>query len=131
MALNKKQILDVKDLPIEEVFISEWNDSVFVRGLNGRERDSFELSVIDQKSKNKVNLENIRAKLCALTICDENGELLFSENEVNEVAKKSGAALGKIFVVAQRLSGLSENDVKEMSENFLSDPKDVSTSNLL
>lgn len=128
MALSKKDILEKVDLPIEEVEVPEWGGSVFVRGLNGKERDYFELSVIDQRNKGKVNLENIRAKLCALTICDETGEHLFSYDEVDQLAKKSGAALGRIFLVAQRLSGLSEDDVQEMTENFLKDPKDASIS---
>jgi len=128
MALSKQQILAAVDLPIEEVEVPEWGGYVYVRGLNGEERDAFELSIIDQKNKGKVNLENIRAKLCALTLCDDKGERLFTDKEVFALSKKSGSVLGRLFLVAQRLSGLSENDVQEMTENFLSVQKGDSTS---
>jgi len=128
MALNRSQILSAKDLPIEEVAVPEWGGTVFVRGMNGAERDAFELSVIDQKQKGKVDLNNIRAKLCALTICDESGERIFSEKDVAALAKKSAAALSRVFVVAQRLSGMTEDDAREIQQDFLSGQKGASIS---
>lgn len=128
MALNRSQILSAKDLPIEEVAVPEWGGTVFVRGMNGAERDAFELSVIDQKQRGKVDLNNIRAKLCALTICDESGERIFSENDVAALAKKSAAALSRVFVVAQRLSGMTEDDAREIHQDFLSGQKGASIS---
>lgn len=128
MALNRSQILSAKDLPIEEVAVPEWGGTVFVRGMNGAERDAFELSVIDQKQKGKVDLNNIRAKLCALTICDESGERIFSEKDVAALAKKSAAALSRVFMVAQRLSGMTEDDAREIQQDFLSGQKGASIS---
>lgn len=128
MALNKDQILSVKDLPLEEVEVPEWGGSVLVRGMNGTERDSFEISMIDQKQKGKMNLENVRAKLCAMTIVDEEGNRIFSEKDIEALAKKSASALGRVFVVAQRLSGMTESDTKEIQESFLKGQKKGSNS---
>lgn len=129
MALTKEQILAKNDIEIEEVYVSEWGDSVFVKSMNGEERDTFELSIVDQKHKGKVNLENIRAKLCAMTICDEKGERLFSEKEIFALSKKNSSALSKIFLVAQKINGLDEESVGQLKENFLTDQKEDSTSN--
>lgn len=128
MSLNKEQILSKKDLPLKEVEIPEWGGSVFVKTMNGQERDSFELSVIDEKHKGKMNLENIRAKLCAVCLCDENGERLFSDKEVFALSKKSASALSKIFQVAQELNGLSPESVEQIKEDFLPDQVEGSTS---
>lgn len=127
MALTRDQILGTKDLPVEEVQVPEWGGSVFVRGMNGTERDAFELSIVDQKQKGKVNLENVRAKLCALVICDEEGNRIFSDRDVQALAKKSASALSRVFEMAMKLSGMTNNEVKEISETFLSAPKDDST----
>jgi hypothetical protein len=132
MYLNKQQILSVVDLPIESVDVPEWGKDakVFVRGLNGQERDNFEISISDEKHKGKINLENIRAKLCAMTICDEKGERLFSDKEVFALSKKNSVALSRIFVIAQKLSGLTEKDVEELQQDFLQpDKKEDSTLN--
>ena len=128
MALNKEQILAKKDLPLEEVEILEWGGSVFVKTMNGEERDDFELSVIDEKHKGKMNLENIRAKLCAKTICDKDGNRLFSDKEVFALSKKSASALSRIFVVAQKLNGLSPESQEQIKQDFLSDHKEDSSS---
>lgn len=118
--LSKKDILGAKDLPMEEVQVPEWGGSVMVRGLNGKERDTFESSVIDEKHKGQVKLDNIRAKLCAMTICDEKGERLFDDKEIEALAKKSGKALDRVFTVATKLSGIGETEVKDMTDGFLS-----------
>ena len=128
MALNRSQILSAKDLPIEEVAVPEWGGTVFVRGMNGAERDAFELSVVDQKQRGRLDLSNVRAKLCALTICDEKGERVFSEKDVEALAKKSATALSRVFIVAQRMSGMSEEDAKEIRQDFLSGQNGASIS---
>ncbi len=128
MALNKEQILAMKDVKIEEIEIPEWGGSVFVKAMTGEERDSFELSIVDKKERGKVNLENVRAKLCAMTICDEKGERLFSDKEIFALSKKSALALSRIFALAQKLNGLEDNSKGEIKEDFLSVHKEDSIS---
>ena len=68
--LDKNTILNADDLPREKVTIPQWGGDVFVRTLSGSERDQFEQSCVQSKGKNKdLNLQNIRARLCVLTIC--------------------------------------------------------------
>lgn len=73
--LNKQDILDIKDIEIEKVEVPEWGGFVFVKGMTGMERDTFEASIVQQRGKDaRVNMVNIRAKLAAQTICDEEGD---------------------------------------------------------
>jgi len=121
--LTRDAILDKKDLPRELVNVPEWGGDVYVRALGGEERDKFEMSIIEVKGNSqKVNMENMRAKLCALTICDEDGNLIFSDADVRELGKKSAAALTRIFVVAQRLSRLSSEDVAQLAKGMEESP---------
>ena len=123
MILNRDQILSIADLKTELVEMPEWGGSVYVRGMNGAERDKFEGSLVEQRGKErKVNTANIRAKLASLTICDESGKRLFSEADVQAISQKSASALQRIFEVAQRLSGITDADVEELAEEIEKDP---------
>ncbi|WP_461367541.1 hypothetical protein [Candidatus Darwinibacter acetoxidans] len=116
--LTRDAILQAEDLPCELVEVPEWSGSVYVRALTGIERDAFEQSVVEQKGKStKMNLRNIRAKLVALTAVDEEGKRLFTDDDAALLGKKSAAALDRVFDVAQRLSGLRQEDVEELAGN--------------
>jgi len=119
MALTREQILAAADIRREQVNVPEWGGSVWVRGLTAAERDLFDLAAtVEQNGRRVVNFEQLRARLAAMTIVDENGERLFSDDDVELLAAKSGAAVGRIFDVAMRLSGLTGQDIEEITQNF-------------
>ena len=127
--LGRDAILAIDDLPKEEVYVPEWKTWICVRALTGAERDAFKTSIVEQRGKStKMNLKNIRAKLVALTVVDEEGNRIFSDSDASALGKKSAAALDKVFEVAQRLSGLRPEDVEELSKNFGSDQSEDSIS---
>lgn len=127
--LTRDAILQAQDLPRELVEVPQWGGSVYVRALTGAERDTFETSIVEQRGKStKMNLKNIRAKLVALSVVDEEGNRIFSDADASALGKKSAAALDKVFEVAQRLSGLRPEDVEELSKNFGSDQSEDSIS---
>lgn len=116
--LTRDAILQAEDLPTEDIEVEEWGGAVRVRALTGAERDAFEQSIVEQRGKStRMNLRNIRAKLVALTVVDADGKRLFSDKDAELLGKKSAAALDRVFEVAQRLSGLSSEDMEELSGN--------------
>lgn len=123
--LTRNAILQAQDIKTEEVFIPEWGDSVLVRGLTSAERDNYEAKLVVQKGKNTtVNMKNARARLAVLSVMDGDGKPLFSEADLPLLSAKSAAALDRIFDVASRLSGISDEDLDELSKNFESAPSD-------
>lgn len=127
--LTRDQILASADLEKQLVSVPEWGGDVFVRSLTGAERDKFESGMIEQRGKSQsVNLSNVRAKLAAMTICDEAGDRIFSDMDVKMLAGKSALALNRVFEVARKLSGLAEEDVKELAEALEGDPLEDSPS---
>jgi len=125
--LNRDDILKVKDIAVEKVEVPAWGGSVFVKGMTGTERDAFESSIVQQRGKNaSVNMANIRAKLASQTICNEAGERLFSDADVKALGAKSASALQLVFEVAQRLSGISGDDVEELAKELEDNPFDGS-----
>ena len=125
--LTRDDILQAKDIKIELVPTPGWGGEVYVKGLNGAERDKFEGSLIIMRGKDKqMNMANIRAKLASMSICDEKGKRLFNENDVQALSQKSASELQRVFAVAQKLSGISDEDVEELAEELKNDPFDGS-----
>jgi hypothetical protein len=113
--LSRDAILTADDLAFEEVEVPEWGGSVRIRCLTGTERDNFEASVY--KNGETPDFRNVRAKLVAKTIVDEEGNRLFTDNDVKELGRKSAGALNRVWEASSRLSGLSEDDIKELAGN--------------
>ena len=127
--LSKSAILCANDLQTEDVEVPEWGGAVRVRSFTGRERDAFEASMVRGDGRDrKVDLTNMRARLVGLTVIDETGQRLFTDDEVDLLGAKSGAALDRVFAVAQKLNGLSGSDVEELTKNSSGVPSAVSTS---
>ncbi len=116
--LTREEILQVQDLPVEDVHVPEWGGWVRVRGLTAEERDRLEASILEGQGKHtRVKMENVRAKLVAMTVVDEEGNRLFTDEDVAALAKKSATAMQRVFDVAMRLSGLTEEAMEELAKN--------------
>lgn len=110
--LTREQILEADDLKTETVPVPEWGGEVIVRTMTGGEYSRFEKYIIKSgdEQDEQTDLTNIRAKLCSLTIVDEAGEKIFSEEDIIELAKKSAAALNRVSRVAQKLNVIGADD---------------------
>jgi hypothetical protein len=116
--LTRDQILQISDIQTERVEVPEWGGAVLVITLTGAERDALEAAIVEVKGrKKKLHLENTMARLVAMSVVDENGKRLFSTGDIQALGKKSSAALQRVCEVAQRLSGLTQDDLEEMSKN--------------
>lgn len=117
------------------VEVPEWGDGyVRIQSLMGKERDAFEKSVQNDpraKSAKKDADENLRAKLAAKCIVDEDGNLLFTNSyEVKQLGELPVAGLQRVFNACMALNGISNEDVSDLAEDFLPDdePDEPSTS---
>lgn len=121
--LTRADILQADDLPRELVEVPEWGGSLYVYSMTGTERDAFEDSTTEirqvgrGKPTVKHRFDNIRAKMCARCIKDEDGVRLFTEEDVEALGRKSAKALDRVFAVAQRLNGFSQEDLEELAGN--------------
>lgn len=111
--LTRQEILDKDDLLEDDVQVPEWGGVVRVRGLSGRQRDKYEASLLD--SKNRVKVLDARAKLAQLSIIDrKTGQLLFGEDDIKALSLKSARALARVVDMAQKLAGLTDEDLEEL-----------------
>lgn len=116
--LTRDAILGASDIQSEDVHVPEWGGTVRVRGLTAAQRDAFEAASVTGNGKRRdVNLANIRARLVALSIVDENGGRVFNPGDVAALGEKSAGALDRVFNVASRLSGIGDADIEELAKN--------------
>jgi len=111
--LTRDEILQAQDLETVEVAVPEWGGVVRVRGLTGAERDALEAEAAELRRP----LDNFRARYVARCIVDENGERIFSDEDIEALGRKSAAALNRVFEAAVRLSALTEEDVEALEKN--------------
>lgn len=113
--LDRDAILKADDLPHEDIKVPEWGGTVRVRAITAGERDKFEQSIF--ANRDDMTKRAIRARLASLSIIDKNGERLFSDEDVSALDGKSARAMDRVFEVAERLSGVGPDDVKELEKN--------------
>lgn len=116
------------DLVRDFVPVPEWAPSgvdpskvfVCIRTMTGSERDRFEASTGTQRGKERIlNLENVRAKLVAMCLIDEEtGERIYSEAEIATLGKRSAKALDRVFDACRVLSGLTQATLEAKGDDL-------------
>lgn len=134
--LTREALLQKDDLKVEKVELSK--GYVFVREMTGHEKDIWEQSMLKQKpsgNKNKgveyeTTLEDFRAKLAVVTVCDAEGNLLFKPEDARVLNKMMSATnMERIVTAAQKLNAISEQEKEELLKNSEADQTDSSNSN--
>ncbi len=134
--LTREALLQISYLKVEKVELSK--GYVFVREMTGHEKDIWEQSMLKQKpsgNKNKgveyeTTLEDFRAKLAVVTVCDADGNLLFKPEDAKVLNKMMSATnMERIVTAAQKLNAISEQEKEEILKNSEADQTDSSNSN--
>lgn len=112
--LTREQILGCEDRKTERVDVPEWGGFVDVAVMSGVEKDGFESSML---VGGRATLENSRAKLAAHCVVDEQGQRLFTDEDIEALGSKSGVALERVVRVAQRLNRMTDKDLEELKGN--------------
>ena len=116
-ALDRSALLAATAIPREAVPLPELGGVVYVRGMTGSERDAFEVSLVQGRGrKREVNLRNLRAKLVAYCTVDAQGVRLFTDADVEQLGQVRADVVNRIYTVAQRLSGITEEDADELGQ---------------
>jgi hypothetical protein len=123
MSLSRDDILGAADILFETVKVPEWGGDVILRGLTGEERDAWEASrrqIRNPGTKHQEivpNSDNARASLLVKCIVDESGDRRFTDRDAPALGTKSGRVLDKLWDVAARLSGITEEEEEELAGN--------------
>lgn len=127
MTLSRDQILKQSaKLKRVEVEVEEWGGKIIISEMTGTARDNWDQWIGGKKDGEL--LENVRARLVVLTAVDKEGNRLFRDADIDEVGKLSAKALQKCFRAAQKINGLSDEDLEDAKKNSETGLKGSSTS---
>lgn len=114
--LNRKQVLtaiDERKKDVETVPVPEWGGEVGIRRLSAADLDKAGFF----GGGEKTTIEIARSVL-SMTLCDENGERLFSDQDIAELDEADVNVTLKLFNEAARINGLLEGEMTGMVASF-------------
>lgn len=96
---------------------------VWVQGMTGTARDAWERSLIVGRGKRRdMNTDNVRARLAVRCLVESpGGARLFTDDQATLLGKLPAAVLQPIFERAQRLCGVSDEDLDELGKSSSSE----------
>lgn len=121
MALSKKAILEAKDIKTKEVEVPEWGGSVCIRIISGADRDVFEQAYSEKK------MDAFRTRFLVLTLCDDSGDRLFTNDEIDALNKKSSRVISRLFDAAWEFNAFTPGAVEALGNDSPSDQNASST----
>lgn len=126
MLLKREEILAANDMAFEDVEVPEWGGTVRVRLMDGGARDAFDAWRYKYKDDHVTRMKRIRPLVCCLTMVDEDGRLLFTEDDMDVLASRSTAAIDRVFQSAFRLNKLGPQEAADAAKNSDSGQSDDS-----
>ena len=113
--LDKKAILAAQDETVISLNVPEWGGEIGIRAMTVGERDAYENEFMDAKAQNR-GVENFRSKFLIATICNEDGEPIFTRKDLDQLAKKSITVVNRVWNAAMAHNALSNEDVEELAK---------------
>lgn len=115
MALSRDQILKAEDRKKVVVSIPEWGGDVLLMEMSAKDRDEIENSI--NLHSGKIDYRDLKVRYAAYSIIGEDGEKLFTSEDVDALSQKSGKALDKIFKQVEKLNYFSDEELVKKSKN--------------
>jgi len=113
-----------EDLPAEQVELIGANGKVrgvvTMRGLTVRELTEYQekMTITLSSGQRKQNTKHAMALLIAMSAINPDGSPFFDPSDITRMETGAARAMMPLFESAQRLSGLTDEDVKELVGNF-------------
>jgi hypothetical protein len=109
-------------LKTEEVEVEELGGSVLVRELpaeySAEVASHFEMRTVGRDQVAKVDTATMERLQFVYGVVDENGEQMFSEDEVRVLARNHGSAFKTVIAAIDRLSGTDKEAIENTSKVF-------------
>ena len=114
MSLTRDEFLSLPNDKVAQVPLSE-NHVIYVREMSGLDRERFELACYRRSESDE--LYSGRALLTIFCACDESGNLLFTEDDLDAISRKPAALLDAIYQAAIELNALGRDRMLALVKN--------------
>ena len=115
--LSKEQFLSADDVQYEKFFVAPLKGNVRIRSISATDKDRFEQTFSGEGDI----YEHLRAHLIAMSVVDENGNLIFdskSKEDIRVIGQKSALAIDIIVERIQKLNKITNEELDEAVKNF-------------
>lgn len=120
--LTREEIEKKREIKIEVEPVPEWGEDVAVglRYWSGADRDRFDMELQRRKPNEEaeIDLMGMKAWCLAMSLCDENGVQLYTEEDVDGLNQLDGIVIGRLFKKTQDMNGIGEKVVKDLEGNL-------------
>jgi len=108
MNLTRESFFQRAEVPTETISLPQLGGSVLVRGMTAKERSAFEdqFTLKSGKPNAKARLE-MRERLLIATVCDMEGQPLFTREDVAAIGRLPAATVEPLVDSAQRVCGMT------------------------
>ena len=98
----KKEVVDLKELGVK----------VTLQEMTAARLEQYEsmIYVINDDGKMTINSSHVREKLIAFSVVDDNGNLIFSESDVEQLGNAGAGVIKKLADVAGALNNISNQE---------------------
>lgn len=120
-------ILAADDLPREPVDVP-WDlggAKLYIRGLTSSERDRWVARTMPDGEGFRWTA-NLTAELVALTLVDEDGARVFTDEDAVALGGKGAQVMASLFAVAMRLSGMDAAEAEGVEADLATAPSGLS-----
>lgn len=133
--LTRQRIKEENAKPrTQTVYVEQWDCDATLRVMTGAERDAYEAEITGTRMPGKgqarvLNLSNIRARLVARCLIDDDGQPLYDWKrpaDLDELGATDAAVLDTLFTAASQLNGITESDIAELTKNSKAEANGVS-----
>ena len=117
--LDKDSFLAMEPAPMEAVSIPECKGmKIFVCGLSATAKNAYQASLVEiQGNTRKIKLEHSTAKLLVQTLVTKDRQRIFTDTDVLKVGTLRADVLERLAKIANRLSGMDEEENKQLLKN--------------
>lgn len=100
-----------------EVPLPEMGLTARLRSLTAREHGEYEAQFVGRKGPRADVLKVARVLLAIATVCDEQGNLVYTAADVRALSEWDGIVLARIEKAARELTGITDDDFEDLVKN--------------
>jgi len=110
---TRDEILHAHDYKVKDVKAPEWGGEGAVTGVRTFSA-AVRSALISQTGEDGKMPADWMEQVVAASACDQDGNLIFTKEDVGSLSEKSAIVLERLFRAAIELNGLAESSVEEI-----------------
>lgn len=116
--LTRDDILKKQDIESISVEVPEWGGKVLIKAMTTKQ---FEEMVQEAQSRagkdGAFDFNGFRASLVAQSLVDKEGNLLFTQDDIEALGGKSNKVIQNLFAKIQEINGLTDEGIEDIAKN--------------